>query len=204
MEGIEVARHILCREVEKELGIDGFSRKTGFKMQVRTETAPGVASQADGLAGTHLLVGGNELLGQVAVDGFEAVGMAHHDVIAIAALIVAHYADFAVEGGHDGVAGIDLDVKTFMYTFESGTVTETRGDVARGSGHTKAAQVNHEAVGHFFALVGVCLVGDPGVIQFAAQVVEFHVALHGTLNGYRVHRTQAAVNRCLTGNQILC
>ena len=127
--------------------------------------------------------------------------MANHHVVAVAAFVVAHHAHLAVEGRHYGVAGVDLDVQSLVYSLEGGTVAEAGGDVAGGGGHAEAAQVDAEAVGHFFGLVGMGAVGNPRGVYFAAHGSE--VALYGTLDGHAVDGAEAAVDGSLTGDEVL-
>ena len=109
--------------------------------------------------------------------------MAHHYVVTIAAFIVAHHAHLAIKGRNDGVARIDLDVESLMYPLEGGTVTVTRSDIARRRGHAESTQVDDEAVGHLFTLIGMGAVGHPRIVNGTAIVVDLEVALYGTLYG---------------------
>ena len=66
----------LVRKVKYGRRVDWYAHVAGLEMEVRTETAPGIASECDGFSNFNVLVGLDENFGEVTINGFEAVGMA--------------------------------------------------------------------------------------------------------------------------------
>ena len=93
-------------------------------MKVRAERTSCVTSQSDGFARFHLLVDGDELFGEVTVDGFETVRVTNHHIVSVASGIVAHHAHFTVKSGDNRVAGINFNVQTFVHAAEGGTIAK--------------------------------------------------------------------------------
>ena len=114
--GEEITRDVLMLKVEHEGRVDGYAAEACLEVEVRTCGAAGVASESDGLSGADNLVGLDELLRHVAVESFEAVGVADDDVVTVAVGVEVNHAHFAVEGCADGVADIDFDVQTVVVT----------------------------------------------------------------------------------------
>ena len=73
-------------------------------MEVRTEAATGIASECDGFSHFNVLVGLYENLGEVAINGFKAVGVAQYDIMSIAPALEIGEAYAPGESGVNGVA----------------------------------------------------------------------------------------------------
>lgn len=202
VEYVEVAGDVLIGEVEEQLRVDGLSAETCFEMEMGTKGMPRVAAQADGLSRFHFLIGGDEMLGKVTVDGFQPVVVSHNDVVSVAAGVIACYADFSVESGNDGVAGVHFDVEPLVHTAEGGAIAIAAGDIATRRRHGEAAKVYLEAVGNHIGGVGVGLVGVPGGIEGIDGFRVFRL-LEEALQGHGVYRLELAVDRGLTGYEVL-
>ena len=94
-EKVEVAFDVTCLEVEEFFGVDELSEEACLEVQMRTRRASGVAAESDGFACFDDLVGLDEVLAHVAINGFEAVGMSDDNVVAVASAFVANDAHFA-------------------------------------------------------------------------------------------------------------
>lgn len=146
-EGVGVGVGTLIAEVDDGCGIDGVAHVASLKVEVRTCAAAGVATEGDRLTGFHYLVGFYKKLIEVTVYSLQAVGVAHDDIVAIAACLVVGEAYFAVEGCADGVVATDAKVDTFVHTSEFRAVAIAGG---HGTlvGHRKTGDIDHHAVGH--------------------------------------------------------
>lgn len=96
----------------------------------------------------------------MAVDGLKVVGMAHNDIVAVAAAFEVSDADTAVEGRADRIADIHLDVDAFMHTAEALAVAVGGCEIS-GMGHREAGNVDRYAVGHVGIGVAVHEAGFP-------------------------------------------
>ena len=96
-ERVEIAGDVLRFKVKEQCRVNGFTEQSGFKMQVRTERTPGISAESNGLTGTDFVVYAYQLLGEVAVDGFQSVGVTQKYIVAITAGIVLGYAYPAVK-----------------------------------------------------------------------------------------------------------
>ena len=74
------------------------------------------------------------------VDGLQAVVVADDNIFTVATTLVAYDAYLTRESGADGVADINLDVKSLMLT--SPARTELRVNLAARSGHAETTEVN--------------------------------------------------------------
>ena len=129
---------------------------------MRAKGAACVAGQGDGVAGAHILVGLDEKFAQVAVYGLQVVGVAEHDIVAVAAALVFGKAHPAVKCGADGVAGVGLEVDALVHAAEALAVSVGRGHVA-GVGHVVAGDVNHRALGHGGIFVAIDILAFPAL-----------------------------------------
>ena len=199
VEDIVVARDILIAEVEHQCRVEGYAAQTRLEMEMRACASSGVAAQTDGLAGAHLLVLADELLGEVAVDGLKAIGMTDDDIVAVAVGFVAHDAHLAGEGGTDGVADIYFDVQAFVHTAPA--ATEVTGDDAARRGHAEMTKVDDERVGERGGAVCVAVVPLVAVELGSGRLQVFFLCEMADLN--RVQLLGAAVDRGLSCQQVL-
>ena len=81
----------------------------------------------------------------MSIDGLQAIVVADDDEVTIAARLIADNANLTAEGGADGVANVDLDVKALVLA--SPACTEVRRQHAAGRRHVEVAQVDAEGVG---------------------------------------------------------
>ena len=203
VEDVVVASHVACLEVENQCGVNGFAHNTGFEMEVATEGASRVACQSDGVASFHFAVDAGEVLGEVAVDSFEAVMVADDNIIAIATAFISHHAYFSAEGCTNGVACIGFDINTFVHSAEAGAVAEIAGYNTMVDGHSKISQVDFEVLGYSGFRVAVGVLGVPIRIEPIAIVSAFSFFNLKVLQRDRIYGFQLAVNRSLTGQQVL-
>ena len=129
-------------------------------MEVATETAACVAAKSDGVAGFDILVGFYKEFGEVTVDGLKAVGVTENHVVAVALALEVGESDTAIKSGAYGIAGLQLEVDTFVHTAETGTIAVGRGHIA-GGWHHEVADVDNLTVGNFHAGVGIDTFGFP-------------------------------------------
>ena len=101
--------------VEKTGGIEGFAIDAGFKVQVLGGGTSGAACESDGLSCPYPVALFAEVFGLVGIEGFQSVGMANDDGIAVGVMRTAE-GDVTREGGTDGVVGEGLDVGTSVVT----------------------------------------------------------------------------------------
>ena len=94
---------------------------------MRTGGTAGGAAQADDIAGTHPVSRFHIALGQVAVEGFQAIGMTDHHQVAVATHIVRD-AHPAVEGHGNGRSGRIREVNSLMPAAVTVTVLGARFD----------------------------------------------------------------------------
>lgn len=155
VEGVTVGVSDAVLEVEDCLGIDCVAHKTGLEVQVRTGGTAGVAAQGDGLAGLDNLVGLHEEAREVAIDGLEAVLMAHNHVEAETVALKLGEPHLAVKGGAHCVAHGRAQVHTLVVAAETRTVAVVARDVVAVDWHTVARDVDYLARGHVALLEGV-------------------------------------------------
>ena len=159
---IEIACHVLIAEVEHQGGIQGNATETCLKVQMGTRTAARVATQSDGLSGTYLLILTDELFRHVGIVGLQSIVVANHHVLAVAARFILHDAHLAAESSPNGIANIDLDIKTLVLT--SPASTEIGSDHTTGRGHVEAAQVDGGGIRQ--DTIGVMIVGHLSIPLF--------------------------------------
>lgn len=156
VEDIVVARDILVAEVEHQGRVEGYATQTRLEVEVGTCASACIAAQSDGLAGAHLLVLTDELLGEMTVDGLQTIGMTDDNIVAVASGFVAHNTHLTGKGGTDGVADIYFDVQAFVHTAPA--TTEVAGDDAARRGHAEMTKVDDKGVGQLGSAVGVSVV----------------------------------------------
>ena len=203
VEDVVVASHVACLEIENQSGVNSFAHDTGFEMEVASEGASRVACQSDGVASFHFAVDAGEVLGEVAVDSFEAVMVADHYKITITTAFISHHAYFSAEGCANGVARIGFDVNTFVHSAEAGAVAEIAGYNTMVDRHCKISQVDFEVLGYSGFRVAVGVLGVPIRIEPIAIVSAFSFFNLKVLQRDRIYGFQLAVNRSLTGQQVL-
>ena len=153
MEHVRIAGDILVTEVEHERRIEGNAAEACFKVQVRTRASTRVTAESDGVAGLHHLVFLYKVLRHVAVDGFQSVIVAYHNVVAVASCLVPYDTHLSAESGSDGVADVHLNVDTLVHA--SPAAAEVRGHHLARGGHAEMLKVDEERVGQLRRMVGV-------------------------------------------------
>ena len=83
-------------KVDEPGGVESGAPVAGFKMQVGAGGTAGRAAQADDIPGAHPFSRFHVAFGQVAIEGFQAVGVAYHHQVAVTSHIV-RYAHAAVK-----------------------------------------------------------------------------------------------------------
>ena len=144
----------LVGEVENRAGIDCISHVACLEVEVRAGGAAGVAAECNGVTGLDVCVGLYEEFREVTVDCLKVVGVAEHDIVAVAAALEVGDTDAAVECGADSVADVHLEVNAFVLTAETAAVTVGRCDVA-GCRHTEFRYVDFCCLRHGDACVAV-------------------------------------------------
>ena len=162
-EGVEIGDCGVVAEIEDGLGIDGIAHVSRLEVQVWACAAAGVAAQCDGSAGLHVLAGLDQKARQVAIDGLEAIGVAHDHVEAIASALKAGEAHTAGECGTHGVADGGAQVDTLVGAAELGAVAVRRGDHTTLDGHAEVAHVDALGAGHVAVFVRIDQVALPAL-----------------------------------------
>ena len=117
----------LVGEVENRAGIDCISHVACLEVEVRAGGAAGVAAECNGVTGLDVCVGLYEEFREVTVDCLKVVGVAEHDIVAVAAALEVGDTDAAVECGADSVADVHLEVNAFVLTAETAAVKRRVG-----------------------------------------------------------------------------
>ena len=199
VECVVVARYVLSTEVEHKCRVECYATEACLEVEVRTCASSGVTTESDHFARAYFLVFLYELLREVTVDCLQTVVMAYHDILAVAATLVAHDAHLAREGCAYGVADVHLDVETFVLA--SPTRTEVAGDDAACGRHREVTKVDIECFGQLCG--AVCVLVVPVCIEVCCGRFEFFahgdVAKHNCVDG--CHLT---VYRCLACKKVLC
>ena len=160
VERVGVGMGSLVFKVEDSGRVDGVAHITGFEVEVRACGAAGVAAEGDRVAGFDHLVGLNEEAGEMAIDGFEAVGVSEHDVVAVAAALESRQAHLAVECGAHGIAHPQVEVHTLMHAPKPRAVAIGRIDAA-GHRHVIFAHVDDGRLRHVGVAVAVYILAFP-------------------------------------------
>lgn len=139
-------------EIKYGRRVDSVSHIPGFEVEVRSGASSGASAETDRIAGLYHLVRLHEMLVEVSVYRFEAVGVAYDNVIAVSACLIISETYFAIESGADCVVHLDAYVDTFVHSSESGTVSVIGGD---------ASEVRDDVVSDIYNRA----VGDGGRIE---------------------------------------
>ena len=140
-----------------------------LEVQVRTRRAPGVAAEGYGVAHLHDVALFHEKTGEVSVDGFQSVGMAHHHIVAVTAAFVVGKSHLPGKCGAHGVAYGQLDVYAAVHAVTAESVVRS---FAADDGYAVVGHVDGEGVGqlHACAAVGVYPAVHPHVaVEFAGR-----------------------------------
>lgn len=116
----------LVFKVDDRCGVDGYSEVAAFEVEVWSGATACVASESYGVAGFDVLVGFHEEAAEVSVDCFEAVFVAHHYVVAVAASFIFRESDFSGECCADGVANLELEVSSVVHASEANVEAKIR------------------------------------------------------------------------------
>ena len=130
----------------------------------------------------------------MSVDGLQTVVMTDDHIFAIALGLVFHNADLTAESGTDGIADIDLDVKSLVLASPTGTEVGCHHAARRR--HAETTEVDAERVGQGSLAMGIYVVPvlieiGRGVLKFLADnqplkddgVNGFHLTVDGGLLG---------------------
>ena len=167
-------------------------------MQVRTRAASRVTTESDRITGANLLILCYQLLGHVTVDSLQSVIVTDHDILTIAASLIAYDTYLTAESSTDGITDIHLDVKTFVLASPTGT--EVAGQHATGCRHAEVTQVNAERVWKNGSLVGIAVV--PVIIKVGCGIL-ITLSLEKSFECHAVDSFHPAVDRGLFGKQVL-
>ena len=172
-------------------------------MDARAATCP--AGEADGCACLDHLAYGSEVLGEVAIDGLQAVAVADDHHIAVASGLIVNHSHLAVEGCADGVAQICVDVQTLVLAAEARTVAVVGSDDAVCRRHAEMPQVDLVV----FRQLHIGVKVDTAVLPVGVEVALYLgfldcLLLDEALYGDAVDGSHLLVNRCLTCYQVLC
>ena len=113
-------------------------------MEVRTRATTSVTTESDRLTSLNLLILFYQLLRHVSIGSLQTIVVADNYILTISSWLVFHDADLTTESSTDGVADINLDVKTFMLT--SPTSSEVRGEYAAICWHMETSQIDTERI----------------------------------------------------------
>lgn len=92
-------------------------------MKMWAGTATGIASESYRLSGLDPLIGFNKESRQMPVDGFHAIVMTDHNIVAISTSLKFCHADLAVESRAYGIADSKFQVYTAMHSAKARTIT---------------------------------------------------------------------------------
>ena len=107
------------------------AHETRFEVEVRTCAASGASAEGDRVADIHCLVRLHEEAREVAVYGFQTIGVAQDYVVSVSAAFKSCQTHFPGKCRAHGVAGVEFEVDAFVLSSESWTVAVRRGDEAR-------------------------------------------------------------------------
>src|SRR5690606_26299469 len=94
--------------------VDRVAHITNFVMQMRTGATAGAAAQTYRLASFHEGSYIYQRPAHVPVKRFQAIIMAHHNVISVSAAIPFRDPDHAIEGSINGIAGVQIYIGSIM------------------------------------------------------------------------------------------
>ena len=159
-------------KVEHQRGVDGLTEHACLEVKVRTVGLTCVAAKSDGVASTYNLAFCHNLFAQVTIEGLKSIGVANHDVVAVAATVVLADAHLAVESCTDGVTNVHLHVQAFMLTSPTGT--EGRVNLSAWGGHAETTEVNlivgwHRASATTEVVCPVCVDIGCGVVEVSKR-----------------------------------
>lgn len=141
-------------EINNSFGIDGESHETGLKMEVRTGRASGVTAFCNKLTGTNALSGAHKGAGEVSIDSFKSVVMAHYDIMSVTSGFVFYNPDFSVKSRDYRVADMEVEVNPAMHAAEAGTPSVRGGELSANGNH-KTGYIDVLCGRNFKAGVGV-------------------------------------------------
>lgn len=132
-----------------------------LEVQVFGRCTSRTSGQGNGLASLYRVATLYQILGVVAVDGFQSRGVAHHDDVAIGTVGFRHTHN-AIESATDGVVGTGLDIDTRV---SPAAPSVGRNDFAAGQreaviGCRQTVQMNMDA----FTFVEQSRSGHPDVV----------------------------------------
>ena len=195
---IIIACDILLAEVEHQRRIERHSAKTCLEVQMRTCAASGVSSKSYGFAGTNQLILLNKVFRHVRVDCLQSVVVTYHNIVAITTALISHDAHLAAERSTNGVAYINLYVKSLVVASPAPSEVACHHPARRR--HTEMAQVDAVAVGHFGCAVSVFVV--PTVIELGCR--RFHFLSGCDISQHdRIHCFHFSVDGSLSGKKVL-
>ena len=179
-------------------------------MQVGTCGTACVAAESDGFAGLYVLVGRYEEFRQVTVNGLKVIGVAHDDIVAIAAALEVGDAYTAVESGVDGIADVYLEVYSLVHAAEAAPITVGRRDISR-YGHGEFRYVNISRLRYINTGIAVDMLTFPafgvdvefGFFLFAEQSFEVFCRIVNLCGGVALVGKQVAVLLVMLSRQLI-
>ena len=129
----------------------------------------------------------------------KSIGMADNNILSVTSGLVSYDANLATKGCTNGVPDVHFDVKSFVLSAPSAAKI-ARNDTAIGR-HTEVTEVNFERIGHLNTMV--CIAVIPVMVETCGgRLLLF--AFHNAFQNERIYSFHLAIDRCLTGQKVLC
>ena len=135
------------------------------------------------------------------VNGFKSVRMTNYDIVTVTFSFVIHDTYFSTKRRTYGIPNVHLDVKPFMLTTKTCTITVIRSNSRTRRRHAEMPQVYLVFFRQFYIITMGILVVPIG-IKTKRGIFKLFVT-NQTLQGNRIHSSHLFVDRCLASQQVL-